>query len=83
LFALLNLRPSDEDSDYWVRYSTLNHLHSNGLLTLGDLIQKSESQLLRLNGVGRKFLNELKEIVHDLSSGRLKIGLEIEGWKRP
>ena len=42
---------------------TYNCLKHSGANTLGDLIQKTEKELLRENNFGRKSLNELKEIL--------------------
>jgi len=41
-------------------------LDNNNIKTIGDLISKTERHMLRLNGFGRKGLNELKEVLQEI-----------------
>ena len=43
----------------------------------GDLIQKTEAEMLRTPNFGRKSLNEIKEV---LASMGLYLGMEVQGW---
>jgi hypothetical protein len=58
-----------EEPDFSVR--TYNCLKNANIQTIGDLVQKSESDMLRVKYFGRKSLNEVKEILQsmDLSLG--------------
>ena len=44
---------------------------------IGDLVQKTESEMLRTPNFGRKSLNEIKEV---LSQMGLSLGMEVTGW---
>lgn len=44
---------------------------------VGDLVQKSEMELLRIQGLGRKSAEEIKEVLALLG---LKLGTEVPGW---
>ena len=54
-----------------------NCLKSDRIIYIGDLIQKSESEMLRTPNFGRKSLNEIKEV---LSSMGLHLGMEVNDW---
>lgn len=54
-----------------------NCLKNDNIVYIGDLVQKSESDMLRTPNFGRKSLNEIKEV---LSSMGLYLGMEVEGW---
>ena len=47
------------------------------IIYIGDLVQKTESEMLRTPNFGRKSLNEIKEI---LATMTLELGMKIEGW---
>jgi len=47
------------------------------IIYIGDLVQKTESEMLRTPNFGRKSLNEIKEI---LTTMNLELGMKIEGW---
>ncbi len=54
-----------------------NCLKAEQIYYIGDLIQKSEQDLLRTPNLGRKSLNEIKEVLTDKS---LELGTAIENW---
>ena len=54
-----------------------NCLKNDNIVYIGDLIQKTEAEMLRTPNFGRKSLNEIKEI---LSSMGLKLGMEVPEW---
>jgi len=54
-----------------------NCLKAEQIYYIGDLIQKSEQDLLRTPNLGRKSLNEIKEV---LTEKGLALGTEIENW---
>ena len=47
------------------------------LLYIGDLVQKSEQEMLRTPNFGRKSLNEIKEVLAQMG---LHLGMEIPNW---
>lgn len=54
-----------------------NCLKNDNIIYIGDLVQKTESEMLRTPNFGRKSLNEIKEV---LSNMGLRLGMEIAGW---
>jgi DNA-directed RNA polymerase subunit alpha len=54
-----------------------NCLKNDNIIYIGDLIQKSENEMLRTPNFGRKSLNEIKEV---LASMGLHLGMEISNW---
>ncbi len=54
-----------------------NCLKNDNIVYIGDLVQKSEAEMLRTPNFGRKSLNEIKEV---LSQMGLHLGMEIPGW---
>jgi DNA-directed RNA polymerase subunit alpha len=54
-----------------------NCLKNDNIVYIGDLVQKSESDMLRTPNFGRKSLNEIKEV---LTSMGLHLGMQVEGW---
>ncbi len=54
-----------------------NCLKNDNILYLGDLVQKTEAEMLRTPNFGRKSLNEIKEV---LASMGLRLGMDIPGW---
>ena len=55
----------------------MNCLKNDNIIYIGDLVQKTESEMLRTPNFGRKSLNEIKEV---LSSMSLYLGMEIHNW---
>ncbi|MBZ0217102.1 MAG: DNA-directed RNA polymerase subunit alpha [Fimbriimonadaceae bacterium] len=54
-----------------------NCLKNDNIVYIGDLIQKSESEMLRTPNFGRKSLNEIKEV---LATMGLHLGMEVPSW---
>ena len=54
-----------------------NCLQNDNIVYIGDLVNKTEAEMLRTPNFGRKSLNELKEV---LSNYNLKFGMEILNW---
>ena len=54
-----------------------NCLKNDNIVYIGDLIQKSEAEMLRTPNFGRKSLNEIKEV---LATMGLHLGMEVTGW---
>ncbi len=71
----INLLRKVEELELSVR--SANCLKNDEIVYIGDLVQKSESEMLRTPNFGRKSLNEIKEV---LSSMTLELGMKIEGW---
>ena len=68
------LRPVD-DLELTVR--SANCLKAENIYYIGDLIQRSENELLKTPNLGRKSLNEIKEV---LASRGLTLGMRLENW---
>ncbi len=54
-----------------------NCLKNDNIVYIGDLIQKSEGEMLRTPNFGRKSLNEIKEVLAQMG---LHLGMEVNGW---
>ncbi len=54
-----------------------NCLKNDNIVYIGDLIQKTESEMLRTPNFGRKSLNEIKEVLAGMG---LHLGMEVENW---
>src|SRR5919107_4448285 len=54
-----------------------NCLKNDNIVYIGDLIQKSEGEMLRTPNFGRKSLNEIKEVLAGMG---LHLGMEVPGW---
>jgi DNA-directed RNA polymerase subunit alpha len=68
------LRPVD-DLELTVR--SANCLKAENIYYIGDLIQRSETELLKTPNLGRKSLNEIKEV---LATRGLTLGMKLENW---
>ena len=56
---------------------SMNCLKNDNIIYIGDLVQKSEGEMLRTPNFGRKSLNEIKEVLNTMS---LYLGMEIPNW---
>ncbi len=70
-----NLLRKVEELELSVR--SANCLKNDNIVYIGDLVQKSESDMLRTPNFGRKSLNEIKEV---LTTMGLHLGMQVEGW---
>jgi DNA-directed RNA polymerase subunit alpha len=68
------LRPVD-DLELTVR--SANCLKAENIYYIGDLIQRTETELLKTPNLGRKSLNEIKEV---LAARGLTLGMKLENW---
>ncbi len=73
-FDPILLRPVDE-LERTVR--SANCLKAENIYYIGDLIQRTETELLKTPNLGRKSLNEIKEV---LASRGLTLGARLENW---
>ena len=56
---------------------SMNCLKNDNIIYIGDLVQKTEAEMLRTPNFGRKSLNEIKEVLNSMS---LYLGMEIPNW---
>ncbi len=56
---------------------SMNCLKNDNIIYIGDLVQKTEVEMLRTPNFGRKSLNEIKEVLSGMS---LYLGIEIPNW---
>jgi DNA-directed RNA polymerase subunit alpha len=54
-----------------------NCLKNDNIVYIGDLIQKTEAEMLRTPNFGRKSLNEIKEVLAQMG---LHLGMEVPNW---
>ena len=54
-----------------------NCLKNDNIIYIGDLVQKTEAEMLRTPNFGRKSLNEIKEVLAQMG---LHLGMEIPDW---
>jgi DNA-directed RNA polymerase subunit alpha len=83
---------SDQDREVWVEklgksvdemelsVRSYNCLKNANIRTIGELVQKSESEMLKTKNFGRKSLNEIKEILGEMG---LSLGMKLDNWPQP
>jgi DNA-directed RNA polymerase subunit alpha len=71
----VNLLRKIEDLELSVR--SMNCLKNDNIVYIGDLVKKTEGEMLRTPNFGRKSLNEIKEV---LSQMGLYLGMQVSGW---
>ncbi len=54
-----------------------NCLKNDNIIYIGDLVQRSENEMLKTPNFGRKSLNEIKEVLTEMGLG---LGMDIPGW---
>ena len=54
-----------------------NCLKNDNIVYIGDLVQKSEAEMLRTPNFGRKSLNEIKEVLAQMG---LHLGMDVPAW---
>lgn len=72
------LNRSIEELEFSVR--SANCLKSANIHYIGELVQKTEQEMLKTKNFGRKSLKEIKDI---LSNMNLHLGMKLEGWTPP
>jgi len=70
-----NLFRSVDELELSVR--SANCLQNANIKTIGDLVQKSEAEMLKTKNFGRKSLKEIKEILAEMG---LSLGMKLESW---
>jgi len=70
-----NLFRSVDELELSVR--SANCLQNANIKTIGDLVQKSEADMLKTKNFGRKSLKEIKEILAEMG---LSLGMKLENW---
>ena len=70
-----NLLRKVEELELSVR--SMNCLRNDNIIYIGDLVQKTETEMLRTPNFGRKSLNEIKEVLGVMS---LYLGMEVPNW---
>ncbi|HET9450234.1 MAG TPA: DNA-directed RNA polymerase subunit alpha C-terminal domain-containing protein, partial [Aggregicoccus sp.] len=70
-----NLFKSVEEFELSVR--SANCLQNANIKTIGDLVQKTEAEMLKTKNFGRKSLKEIKEILAEMG---LSLGMKLENW---
>lgn len=70
-----NLLRKVEELELSVR--SANCLKNDNIIYIGDLVQKSENDMLRTPNFGRKSLNEIKEVLANMG---LHLGMQVEAW---
>ena len=78
-----NLFRSVDELELSVR--SANCLQQANIRTIGDLVQKTEAEMLKTKNFGRKSLKEIKELLADMG---LSLGMRLDNWppkelKRP
>lgn len=71
----VNLLRKVDDLELSVR--SMNCLRGENIVYIGDLVKKTENEMLRTPNFGRKSLNEIKEV---LSQMGLSLGMQVNGW---
>jgi len=69
---------SVDDLELSVR--SANCLKNANIRYIGELVQKTEAEMLKTKNFGRKSLNEIKDILNEMG---LSLGMKLEGWPPP
>ena len=70
-----NLLKKVEELELSVR--SANCLKNDNIVYIGDLVLKTEAEMLRTPNFGRKSLNEIKEVLTKMG---IHLGMEVPGW---
>jgi len=73
-----NLYRTVEDLELSVR--SANCLKNANITYIGELVQRSEAEMLKTKNFGRKSLNEIKQLLEEMD---LSLGMKIEDWEPP
>lgn len=66
-----------DGDEFALTVRSYNLLKCDNIYYVGDLIQRTENDLLKIENFGRKSLNEIKEV---LASRGLALGMKLENW---
>ena len=72
------LNKSVDEMELSVR--SYNCLKNANIRTIGELVQKTEAEMLKTKNFGRKSLNEIKEILGEMG---LSLGMKLDNWPTP
>jgi DNA-directed RNA polymerase subunit alpha len=56
-----------------------NCLANAGIKKIGDLVQKTEIEMLKTKNFGRKSLKEIKDVLSEMN---LSLNMELKGWNK-
>lgn len=73
-----NLDKSVDELELSVR--SANCLQNANIRYIGELVQRTEAEMLKTKNFGRKSLKEIKEILAEMG---LQLGMKLEGWVSP
>jgi DNA-directed RNA polymerase subunit alpha len=73
-----NLYRTVEDLELSVR--SANCLKNANITYIGELVQRTEAEMLKTKNFGRKSLNEIKQLLEEMD---LSLGMKIEDWEPP
>jgi DNA-directed RNA polymerase subunit alpha len=73
-----NLNKRVDELELSVR--SANCLQNANIKYIGELVQKSEAEMLKTKNFGRKSLNEIKDILQEMG---LSLGMKLDGWEPP
>jgi len=73
-----NLYRSVDDLELSVR--SANCLRNANIHHIGELVQRTESEMLKTKNFGRKSLNEIKQLLSEMD---LSLGMKLDGWEPP
>jgi hypothetical protein len=66
--------------EFHLSIRTAHCLKNNDIVYLGDLVKRTDAEMLRTPNFGRKSLNEIKEVLAPLG---LHLGMEFPNWRSP
>jgi len=73
-----NLYRTVEDLELSVR--SANCLKNANITYIGELVQRTEAEMLKTKNFGRKSLNEIKQLLEEME---LSLGMKIDEWEPP
>ena len=75
--AAVQPEPARKVDELELSVRSANCLKNDNIVYIGDLVQKTEAEMLRTPNFGRKSLNEIKEVLAQMG---LHLGMEVPGW---
>ncbi len=74
---LRNIREYDYENDVYLSVRTTNCLKNENIVCIGDLVQHSKVEMLKIPNFGRKSLREIQQMLANMG---LHLGMVIQGW---